>query len=164
MPDSAAKRKNIPEPLEAADRAILRELQKNGRATTAELAAVANMSESACFRRLKKLEDSGVIQNYTVRINPASVGMNIIAVISIGLANQSDDEVVKFEKAVAKVPEILECSLLTGTPDYLLRVAVSDLEGLERLYATVLRRLPGVARFSSNLVLRSVVSRINLPV
>lgn len=157
-------RKNIPEPLEPSDRAILRELQNNGRATNAELAAVANISESACFRRLKKLEESGIIESYTVRINPAAIGLSIIAVISIGLANQSDDEVVKFEKAVARIPEILECSLLTGTPDYLLRVAVSDLEGLERLYATVLRRLPGVARFSSNLVLRSVVNKINLPV
>ena len=164
MPKNGTIRRNIPEPLEPSDRAILRELQQNGRATNAELAAVANISESACFRRLKKLEDSGVIQNYTVRINPAAVGMNIIAIVSIGLANQSDDEVVKFEKAVARIPEILECSLLNGTPDYLLRVAVSDLEGLERLYATVLRRLPGVSRFSSNLVLRSVVSRINLPV
>ena len=164
MTKSSTNRKNVPEPLEPSDRAILRELQHNGRATNAELAAVANISESACFRRLKKLEDSGVIENYTVRINPAAIGPNIVAVISIGLANQSDDEVVKFEKAVAKIPEILECSLLTGTPDYLLRGAVSDLEGLERLYATVLRRLPGVARFSSNLVLRSVVNKINLPV
>jgi Lrp/AsnC family leucine-responsive transcriptional regulator len=164
MPRNGAIRRNIPDPLEPSDRAILRELLQNGRATNAELAAAAKISESACFRRLKRLEDNGVIQNYTVRINPAAVGMNIIAVVSIGLANQSDDEVMKFEKAVAKVPEVLECSLLTGTPDYLLRVAVSDLEGLERLYATVLRRLPGVARFSSNLVLRSVVSKISLPV
>ena len=156
-------RKNNPETLDPSDRAILRELQRNGRATNAELAAVANTSESACFRRLKKLEDSGVIQNYTVRIDPTAIGLNLTAIVSIGLANQSDDEVVKFEKAVAKIPEVLECSLLTGTPDYLLRVAVKDLEGLERLYATVLRRLPGVARFSSNLVLRMVVNKNALP-
>jgi DNA-binding Lrp family transcriptional regulator len=159
-----AKNRNItPDPLEPADRTILRELQRNGRATIAELAAAANMSESACFRRLKKLEDSGVIENYTVRINPAAIGANLTAVIFIGLANQSDDEVVKFEKAVAKIPEVLQCDLLTGTPDYLLRVAVRDLEGLERLYATSLRRLPGISRFSSNLVLRSVVNQTNLP-
>lgn len=164
MAKRSEKRKNIPTALEPADRAILRELQRNGRATNSELAAVANISESASFRRLKKLEESGVIENYTVRVNPASIGLSIIAIISIGLANQSDDEVVKFERAVAKIPEVMECSLLTGTPDYLLRVAVSDLEDLERLYATVLRRLPGVARFSSNLVLRSVVNKINLPV
>ena len=156
-------RNNSPAPLEPSDRAILRELLRNGRATNAELAAVADMSESACFRRLKKLEESGVIENYTVRIKPAAVGLNLTAIISIGLANQSDDEVMKFEKAVAKIPEVLECHLLTGTPDYLLRVAVNDLEGLERLYATALRRLPGVARFSSSLVLRSVVNRNSLP-
>ena len=159
-----AKNRNItPDPLEPADRAILRELQRNGRATIAELAAASNMSESACFRRLKKLEDSGVIENYTVRINPAAIDANLTAVIFIGLSNQSDDEVVKFEKAVAKIPEVLQCYLLTGTPDYLLRVAVKDLEGLERLYATALRRLPGISRFSSNLVLRSVVNQTNLP-
>jgi DNA-binding Lrp family transcriptional regulator len=138
-------------------------LLRNGRATNAELASAAGMSESACFRRLKKLEESGIIENYTVRIKPAAVGLSLTAIVSIGLANQSDDEVVKFEKAVAKIPEVLECHLMTGTPDYLLRVSVADLEGLERLYATVLRRLPGVARFSSNLVLRSVVNRAGLP-
>jgi DNA-binding Lrp family transcriptional regulator len=156
-------RKITPDPLEPADRTILRELQRNGRATIAELAAASNTSESACFRRLKKLEDSGVIENYTVRINPAAIDANLTAVIFIGLSNQSDDEVVKFEKAVAKIPEVLQCYLLTGTPDYLLRVAVKDLEGLERLYATALRRLPGISRFSSNLVLRSVVNQTNLP-
>lgn len=160
---SSENRRKTPAALDANDRAILRELQRNGRATSAELAAAAHTSESACFRRLKKLEENGVIENYTVRINPAAIGLNVTAVISIGLANQSDDEVVKFEKAVTKIPEVLECYLLTGTPDYLLRVAVADLEGLERLYATALRRLPGVSRFSSSLVLRSVVNKNSLP-
>lgn len=160
----SAKNRNItPDPLEPSDRAILRELQRNGRATISELAAAANMSESACFRRLKKLEESGVIQNYTIRINPEAIGVQLTAVIFIGLSNQSDDEVMKFEKAVSKIPEVLDCYLLTGTPDYLLRVAVKDLEGLERLYATALRRLPGISRFSSNLVLRSVVNQACLP-
>ena len=157
-------RNNSPAALEPSDRAILRELLRNGRATNAQLASAAGMSESACFRRLKKLEESGVIEKYTVRINPAAIGLNLTAVIFIGLANQSDDEVVKFERAVAKIPEVLECHLLTGTPDYMLRVAVKDLEGLERLYANTLRRLPGIARFSSNLVLRSVVKQTNLPI
>lgn len=152
-----------PAPLEQSDWTILRELQRNGRATTAELAAAAHMSESACFRRLKKLEDSGVIENYTVRINSAAIGMNLNAIVSIGLANQSDEDVVKFEKAVERIPEVQECYLLTGTPDYMLRVAVPNLEGLERLYSTVLRRLPGVARFSSSLVLRTVVKSNRLP-
>jgi len=162
MPKNAKNRNISPAALEPGDRAILRELLRNGRATNAELSAVTNMSESACFRRLKKLEESGVIENYTVRINPAAIGLNLTAVIFIGLANQSDDEVMKFEKAVAKIPEVLECYLLTGTPDYLLRVAVKDLEGLERLYATALRRLPGISRFSSNLVLRSIVNQADL--
>jgi DNA-binding Lrp family transcriptional regulator len=160
---NSKSRNNPPPVLEQGDHAILRELQRNGRATNAELAAAANMSESACFRRLKKLEETGVIEKYTVRINRAAIGLNLTAVIFIGLANQSDDEVMKFEKAVAKIPEVLECHLLTGTPDYLLRVAVKDLEGLERLYSTTLRRLPGIARFSSNLVLRSIVNETNLP-
>lgn len=160
---NAKNRNNASPDLEPSDWAILNELQRNGRATNAELAAVAHISESACFRRQKKLEDSGVIENYTVRINPAAIGLHLTAMVSIGLGNQSDEDVVKFEKAVGKIPEVLECHLLTGTPDYLLRVAVPNLEGLERLYSTVLRRLPGVARFSSNLVLRSVVNKINLP-
>ncbi|MEY4965303.1 MAG: hypothetical protein RL274_886 [Pseudomonadota bacterium] len=163
MAETKGIRDNSPALLEPSDRAILRELLRNGRATNAELAVAAGMSESASFRRLKKLEESGVIENYTVRIKPAAVGLNLTAIVSIGLANQSDDEVVKFEKAVARVPEVMECHLLTGAPDYLLRVSVADLEGLERLYATVLRRLPGVARFSSNLVLRAVVNRTGLP-
>ncbi len=160
---TARNRNNSAVTLEAGDRAILRELQRNGRATNAELSAVSHMSESACFRRLKKLEDSGVIENYTVRISPKAIGLNLTAVISISLAKQSDDDVVKFEQAVAKIPEVLECYLMTGTPDYFLRVAVADLDSLEKLYATALRRLPGVSGFSSNLVLRPVVNKAHLP-
>jgi Lrp/AsnC family leucine-responsive transcriptional regulator len=116
MAKTTKNRNKSPPALEAGDKAILRELLRNGRATNAELAAVANISESACFRRLKKMEDGGVIENYTVRLNPAAIGLNLTAVIFIGLANQSDDEVMKFEKAVARIPEVLECHLLTGTP------------------------------------------------
>jgi DNA-binding Lrp family transcriptional regulator len=149
--------------LDAIDKALLRALQNDGRATNAELSKVAHVSESACLRRVKQLEQVGVIERYTAVISPAAVGLPLTVFVTISLTSQSQELLSAFEAAVAGVPEVLECHLMTGTSDYLLRVAVADVDGLERLHSAKLTRLPGVARVNSSLTLRCVVRRTTLP-
>ena len=149
--------------LSDADKTLLRALQRDGRATNAELSAVAHMSESACLRRVKALEQTGVIERYAAIVNPAAVGRPLTVFVTLNLVSQAQDALADFERAVTMVQDVQECHLMAGTSDYILRVAVSDVDGLERLHSQVLTRLPGVARVVSSLVLRSVVRRASLP-
>ena len=149
--------------LDATDKMLLRALQRDGRATNAELSVAANMSESACLRRVKQLERMGVIERYTAVVSPAAVGLPLAVFITISLTSQSQESLSTFEAALAGVPEILECHLMTGTSDYFLRVVVADVDDLERLHSTKLTRLPCVARVNSSLALRCVVRRTTLP-
>ena len=149
--------------LSDADKTLLRALQRDGRATNAELSAVAHMSESACLRRVKALEQAGVIERYAAIVNPAAVGRPLSVFVTLSLVSQAQEALANFERAVLMVPDVQECHLMAGTSDYILRVAVSDVDGLERLHSQVLTRLPGVARVVSSLVLRSVVRRSSLP-
>ena len=149
--------------LSDADKTLLRALQRDGRATNAELSAIAHMSESACLRRVKALEQAGVIERYAAVINPAAVGRPLIVFVTLSLESQAQEALADFERAVTMVQDVQECHLMAGTSDYILRLAVSDVEGLERLHSQVLTRLPGVARVVSSLVLRSVVHRASLP-
>ena len=152
-----------PANLSDADKILLRTLQQNGRATNAELSAVAHMSESACLRRVKALEQAGVIERYAAIVNPAAVGRPLTVFVTLSLVSQSQEGLAEFERAVATVEDVQECYLMAGTSDYILRLAVSDVDGLERLHSQILTRLPGVARVVSSLVLRSVVHRSSLP-
>jgi DNA-binding Lrp family transcriptional regulator len=149
--------------LDATDKTLLRALQTDGRATNAELAKLAHVSESACLRRVKQLEQVGVIERYTAVISPAAVGLPLTVFVTISLTSQSRELLSAFEAAVAGVPEVLECHLMTGAADYLLRVAVADVDGLERLHSAKLTRLPGVARVNSSVTLRCAVRRTTLP-
>jgi DNA-binding Lrp family transcriptional regulator len=149
--------------LDPVDKALLRLLQRDGRATNAELSQAVHMSESACLRRVKLLEQSGVIERYAAIVDPASVGLPLTVFVTLSLTNQSQEALAAFEAAVSAVPEVLECYLMTGTSDYIVRLAAADTEDLERLHSTKLTRLPGVARVTSSLALRSVVRRAGLP-
>lgn len=146
------------------DKALLRHLQEDGRATNAELAASAHLSDSACFRRVRALEAAGVITGYAATVDPAAVGLGLTVYVSITLASQAQDVLAAFEAAVAEAPEIMECHLMTGQADYIVRIVASDVADLERLHAQVLTRLPGVARLNSSIALRSVVRREALPI
>jgi Lrp/AsnC family leucine-responsive transcriptional regulator len=150
--------------LDSHDKVLLRALQEGGRATNAELAEAAHLSESACFRRVKALEAEGVITGYTAVVNPAAVGLALTVYVSITLASQAREVLAAFEAAVAEAPEIMECHLMTGQADYMIRVVASDVNDLERLHAQVLTRLPGVARLNSSIALRSVVRRGAQPI
>jgi Lrp/AsnC family leucine-responsive transcriptional regulator len=149
--------------LSDVDKTLLRALQHNGRATNAELSAIAHMSESACLRRVKALEQAGVIERYAAIVNSAAVGRPLTVFVTLSLASQAQEALADFERAVMTMPDVQECHLMAGTADYILRLAVRDVDGLERLHSQVLTRLPGVARVVSSLVLRSVVRRSSLP-
>lgn len=150
--------------LDHADKSLLRHLQNQGRATNADLAEAARLSESACFRRVRALEAEGVITGYAATVDPQAVGLGLTVFVSISLTSQAQEVLAAFEGAVAQAPEIMECHLMAGQSDYILRVVASDVDDLERLHAHVLTRLPGVARINSSIALRTVVRRTALPV
>lgn len=150
--------------LDRADVAILRALQRDGRMTNAELAKAATMSESSCLRRVKSLETSGIIEGYAAVIDQRAVGLPLSVFVTISLISQADTTLKEFEQQVGAVPEVLECYLLTGGSDYLLRIAARDVDDLERIHSTRLTKLAHVARITSSIALRQVVRQKELPI
>ena len=114
--------------LDEIDHKILNVLQKNGRISNQELADQVGLSPSPCLRRVKVLEESGTIQGYVALLDPAAVGRNMVAIVQVRLDHQTSSSVIRFEKEILKYPQILECDLLAGDWDYVLRVAVRDLD------------------------------------
>ena len=145
-----------PPQLDAIDRAILQELQADGRLSNVELAQRVSLSPSACLRRVKQLEDSGVIAQYVALLNPKLVGQHGVSFTIINLASMSNALLEAFEAAVRETPEVLDCYYVAGANDYLIRFAYRDAEDLERFHTEVLMRLPGVERSNSMMVLRTV--------
>jgi Lrp/AsnC family transcriptional regulator, leucine-responsive regulatory protein len=145
-----------PVSLDGIDRGILRELQRDGRLTNVELAQRVHLSPSACLRRVKALEDAGVIAQYVALLNPKAVGRHGTSYTIINLDSTQPQRLEDFEQAVRDTPEILDCFYVAGSNDYLVRFAYRDAEDLERFHAEVLPRLPGVLRSNSMLVLRTV--------
>ena len=123
-----------------------------------------HLSESACLRRVRALEARGTIEGYSARIDPQKVGLPGIVFVSITLERQDQDELQVFEDAVRAVPEVMDCYLMTGEFDYLLRVVVADTEDFERIHSQQLTRLPGVARVHSSFALRTVQKSAVLPI
>lgn len=132
--------------LDAVDIAILNQLQMDGRLTNAELAERAGLSPSACHRRVKALEASGVIDRYVAILSSEALGRGITVYVQVTLDNQKRDTLQGFEDAVEDVPEVMECYLMSGEADYLVRVLVRDANDYERVHREVLSALPGVAR------------------
>lgn len=142
--------------LDAIDRGILAALQRDGRISNVELAKQVHLSPSACLRRVKQLEDAGVIAGYVALLNPKAIGQPGTSFTIINLERMTPQALGVFEQAVRDIPEILDCFYVAGTNDYLMRFAYKDAEDLERLHSDVLMHLPGVARSNSMLVLRTV--------
>ena len=147
---------SLGEQLDAIDRTILAELQADGRLSNQTLAQRVHLSPSACLRRVKALEDSGVIAQYVALLNPKAVGHHSTSYTIINLESTQPAQLEAFEQAVRDTPEILDCVYVAGANDYLVRFAYRDAEELERFHADVLTRLPGVMRSNSMLVLRTV--------
>jgi DNA-binding Lrp family transcriptional regulator len=146
------------------DRAILAELQRDGRISNVQLAGKVNLSESACLRRVRALEQAGLIQRYVALLDQKKVGLSGTVFVHIALRREEQSELAAFEKAVKSIPQVMECYLMTGEFDYLLRVVVSDMADFERLHNEALTRLPGVARVNSSVAIRTVTKRTELPV
>jgi Lrp/AsnC family transcriptional regulator, leucine-responsive regulatory protein len=149
--------------LDSIDRAILTELQHAGRISNQELAQRVHLSPSACLRRVKALEDGGVIAQYVALVNPRAVGKHGISFTIINLDSMNTPQLEAFEQAVRDTPEILDCYYVAGANDYLIRFAYRDAEDLERFHSEVLMHLPGVSRSNSMLVLRTVKKTTALP-
>ena len=150
--------------LDATDRLILAELQGNARLSNVELAERVHLSPSACLRRVKQLEDAGVIAQYVALLNAKALGQHGTCFTIINLTSMSDTLLLAFEQAVRDQPELLDCYYVAGSNDYLIRFSYRDAEDLERFHTEVLMRLPGVARSNSMLVLRTVKKTTALPV
>jgi len=150
--------------LDAIDRAILAELQADGRLSNVDLAERVHLSPSACLRRVKQLEESGVIAQYVALLNPKAVGRHGTSFTIINLESMNTPLLEAFERAVRQEPQILDCFYVAGSNDYLIRFSYRDAEDLERFHTDVLMRLPGVARSNSMLVLRTVKKTTALPV
>jgi Lrp/AsnC family leucine-responsive transcriptional regulator len=155
---------DLPTKLDRYDRAIVRALQLEGRITNSQLAEGVSLSESACLRRVRALEDAGFIEGYTALINQQKAGCPVNVFVNITLERQEQAHLHAFEEAVRKVPEVMECYLMSGEYDYLLRVVLADTADFERLHSQHLTRLPNVARVHSSFALRTVQKSRELPV
>ena len=149
--------------LDRYDRVILKLLQQDARVTNTSLAEKVSLSESACLRRVRALEESGLIQGYTALIDQHKAGFPVNVFVSITLDRQSQAGLEAFESAVRKLPEVMECYLMTGEYDYLLRLVVTDIADFERVHAHHLTRLPSVARVHSSFAMRTVTRTGSLP-
>ncbi len=146
------------------DKAILQLLQREGRVTNSGIAERVNLSESACLRRIRALEESGLIEGYAAVINQQKAGFPVNVFVNITLDRQEQSDLSAFEDAVRKIPEVMECYLMTGDHDYLLRVVVADTSDFERVHSKHLTRLPHVARVHSSFALRTVQKAKELPI
>ena len=146
------------------DKKLLSILQTNGRISNVELSEAVNLSESACLRRVKSLEERGFIDKYVALLDQKSVGLTDTAFVHIVLKREEKSELLAFEEAVKEIPEILECYLMTGEFDYLLHLVVANMADFERLHNESLTQLPGVSRVNSSFAIRTVQKTTALPI
>lgn len=139
-----------------SDKIILTQLQRNSQQALGDIAEKAGMSVSSCHRRIKQMEELGVITGYAASLNRKALGLANEFFVEVSLATQTEEAFEKFEKSVQRVTEVLECHLMSGQFDYLLRVVARDAEDYERIHRTRLARLPGIQRIQSSLALRTV--------
>lgn len=152
------------EEIDATDSRILTVLQKSGRISNADLAELVNLSPSACHRRVQRLEASGVIRNYVALLDPQVLGRPTVVFVEISLSGQADELLDAFEREVARIPDVLECHLMAGSADYLLKVIARDTEDFAQIHRKKLARLPGIAQMRSSFALRIVRQTTALPV
>ncbi|MEP3637738.1 MAG: Lrp/AsnC family transcriptional regulator [Paracoccaceae bacterium] len=149
--------------LDSTDRRILETLQRKGRLSNADLSDVVHMSPSACHRRVARLEADGYIREYVALLDARKIGVPTTVFVEITLQGQSDEVLDAFEKAVRRIPDVLECHLMAGTADYILKVVAEDTEDFARIHRQHLARLPGVMQMQSSFALRTVFKTTALP-
>jgi Lrp/AsnC family leucine-responsive transcriptional regulator len=150
--------------LDRIDKHILELMQANGRISNLELAEKVGLSPTPCSRRVKRLEQSGLITGHVTLLDPQALGLNLIAIVGIAMDRHTPDRFESFEKAIVTMPEVIECSIVTGqTADFLLKVVVRDMQHYEKFLLGNLTRLEGVSGVHSSFVLRQLVKNTALP-
>jgi Lrp/AsnC family leucine-responsive transcriptional regulator len=153
-----------PKDLDALDRKILALLQEDGRISLADLASKVGLSPSPCLRRIRMMERSGVIARYVAVLDQRRIGLPVSVFVSLKLADQAEQSLDRFAKAIARWPEVLECYLMTGPRDYLLRVVVADVAAYQEFIKQKLTRLDGIASIESSFALEQVKYTNVLPI
>lgn len=154
----------MPDALDAIDRSILRTLQQNGRIQNVDLAGQVGLSPSPCLRRVRNLEETGVVERYVALVDPAKVGMGMTLFVRVWLVAQDEDTVDLFVEAVRKLPQIVECYLMAGDCDFLLRVVASDLEGYRRFQMEHLGRIQGVSNIKTEVPMQTIKQSTEIPI
>ncbi len=150
--------------LDKIDKHILRLMQSNGRISNLELAEKVGLSPTPCSRRVKQLEESGLIDRHVTLLNAEALGLNLTAIIGISMDRHTPDRFESFETAITQMPEVIECSIVTGqSADFLLKVVVKDMQHYEKFLLGQLTKLSGVTGVHSSFVLRKVVDKAALP-
>lgn len=161
---SAQMRKNVEKSgvivLDHVDIRLLRELMADARISQVDLADKVGLSATACARRIRQLEDAGVLRGYSADLDPIALGLVTTVVVRITLEKQSEDFLRAFEAAIVKCPDVVSCHLMGGNDDYLVQVVARGIEDFERIHKQHLSRMPGVARLHSSFALREVVRRM----
>ncbi len=150
--------------LDDTDKRLLQALQRKGRLSNGELSELVHLSPSACHRRVQRLERAGFIKDYVALLDARKLGVPTTVFVEITLSGQTDDVLDAFEKAVARIPDVLECHLMAGTADYILKVVAENTDDFARIHRQHLARLPGVAQMQSSFALRTVFKTTALPV
>lgn len=150
--------------LDGCDRRILEALQEDGRLSNQDLADLIGLSPSPCLRRVRRLEEAGLIAAYRAVLNARALGLNLMAFIQISMDRHTPERFENFERHVGELPEVLECHLITGqSADYLLKVIVADMDGFQTLLLNKITRIDGVTGVHSSFVMKSPVSKTSLP-
>ena len=150
--------------LDKYDRAILAALQKDGRISNQELADQIGLSPSPCLRRVRALEESGLIVGYRALLDAKKMGLTLMALIGISMDQHTPERFANFESEISAIPEVLECLLITGQQsDYQLKVVVADMDGYQHLLLNKITRIAGVTGVHTSFVLRAVINRTALP-
>ncbi|CUK14837.1 Lrp/AsnC family transcriptional regulator [Shimia thalassica] len=150
--------------LDQTDRRILGVLQRRGRISNADLSDEVNLSQSACHRRVQRLESDGYIRDYVALLDARKMAVPTTVFVEITLSAQADEVLDAFEKAVSRIPDVLECHLMAGSADYLLKVVAENTDDFARIHRQYLSRLPGVAQMQSSFALRTVFKTTALPI
>lgn len=152
------------EQLDRIDRGMLDMLQQDGRVSNARLAEAFSLSETSCWRRLRRLEEAGLIAGYHARLDRRKLGLGVMAFVQIVCTQHSEEVTAEFERLIQASPNVLACDNTTGEADFLLQVVAADLDAYSHFVEKVLRKLPGVLSIRSNLSLRQLKSTQRLPI
>lgn len=149
--------------LDATDWKLLGRLQEDARLSNVELARAVNLSPSPCLARVRRLEEGGLISRYVTLLDALALGITVSVFIQVRLERQVEKALEIFERAIAERPEVMECYLMTGDADYMLRVMVADVQALERFIVDFLAKIPGVGNLKSSFALKQVKYKTALP-